>query len=104
MASIDEVEHWMQGIGGMNITWTYIGEGHPPFIIAEISANHNGLLDAAPALIDSQALRSRCRKTRLILQLSDLYSKKVILPEFQITEGPWAGRTASIYMMSAQYA
>ncbi len=31
---------------------TFIGDGHPVFVIAEIGINHNGSLDIAKKLID----------------------------------------------------
>lgn len=33
----------------------HVGAGHPPFVIAEMSGNHNGSLDRALALVDAAA-------------------------------------------------
>ena len=81
----------MQGIGEINIDGRYIGEGHPPFIIAEISANHNGSLDAALALIE-EAKRCGADAVKIQTYTANTITLKSDLPEFQITEGPWAGR------------
>lgn len=39
----------------MNIDGVKIGQGCPPFIIAELSGNHNGSIDRALALVDAAA-------------------------------------------------
>ena len=88
----------MQGIGEINIDGRYIGEGHPPFIIAEISANHNGSLDAALALIE-EAKRCGADAVKIGAYTANTITLKSDLPEFQITEGLWAGRIFTIYMM-----
>ncbi|MEA3511436.1 MAG: pseudaminic acid synthase, partial [Actinomycetota bacterium] len=32
---------------------TAVGPGHPPFVIAEMSGNHDGSLDRALAIVDA---------------------------------------------------
>lgn len=81
----------MQGSGEINIDGRFIGEGHPPFIIAEISANHNGSLDAALALIE-EAKRCGADAVKIQTYTADTITLNSDLPEFQITQGPWAGR------------
>ena len=40
-----------------------IGENFPPYIIAEISANHNGSLDNAKQIIRAAKMWCRCNQT-----------------------------------------
>ena len=40
---------------GINIGGVKIGLGHPPFIIAEMSGNHNQSLDRAIQIVDGAA-------------------------------------------------
>ena len=40
----------------MQIGTVPVGEGHPPFIIAEMSGNHSGSLDRALAIVDAAAV------------------------------------------------
>ena len=37
----------------INIANRKIGNAHPPFVIAEISGNHNRLLDSALAIVEA---------------------------------------------------
>lgn len=69
-----------------------IGPGHPPFVIAELSANHNGDLDQALRIIDA-AVASGADAVKIQTYRPDTITLKSDLPEFQITEGQWAGRT-----------
>ena len=69
-----------------------IGPMHPPYVIAEMSANHNGSIDAAFRIIDAaraagaDALKMQTYRPDTLTLASDL-------PDFQITDGLWAGRT-----------
>lgn len=75
----------------MNIAGRPIGKEYPPYIIAEISANHNGSLDAALALID-EAKRCGADAVKIQTYTADTITLNSDLPEFQINQGPWAGR------------
>ncbi len=69
-----------------------IGPGHPTYIVAELSANHGGSLQQALDTIDAIA-ESGADAVKLQTYTPDTITLKSDRPEFQITEGPWAGRT-----------
>jgi N-acetylneuraminate synthase len=69
-----------------------IGSAHPPYVIAEVSANHNGNLDAALALIDVAAEQG-ASAVKIQTYRAGTITLKSNRPEFQITEGLWAGRS-----------
>jgi N-acetylneuraminate synthase len=69
-----------------------VGPGHPPLVIAELSANHNGSLQRALELIDAAA---DCGADAVKFQT---YTPDTITidhdgPGFRIEGGLWAGRT-----------
>jgi len=69
-----------------------IGEGHAPFIVAELSANHLGSLARAHAIVDAAA-DAGCDAIKL--QTFTPASMTLDLAEggFAIADGPWQGRT-----------
>lgn len=69
-----------------------IGPAHSPYVIAEMSANHNGKLETAYRLID-EAKRAGADALKIQTYRPDTITLKSDLPDFQITEGLWAGRT-----------
>ena len=69
-----------------------IGPGHPPYVIAELSANHNGDLDQALRIIDA-AQEAGADAVKIQTYRPDTITLKSDAPEFQITEGLWAGHT-----------
>ena len=69
-----------------------IGSAHPPYVIAEVSANHNGNLDAALALIDVAAEQG-ASAVKIQTYRAGTITLKSNRPEFQITEGLWAGQS-----------
>lgn len=76
----------------INIAGRDIGDGFPPYIIAEMSANHNGDLKAAMRIIE-EAQRSGADAIKIQTYRADTITLKSDLPDFQITDGLWAGRT-----------
>ena len=65
--------------------------GAPPYVIAELSANHNGNLAAALRLIEV-AKESGADAVKIQTYRPDTITLDCDRPEFQITEGLWAGR------------
>ena len=76
----------------INIAGRPIGPGHPPYVIAELSANHNGNLDQALRIIDA-AQEAGADAVKIQTYRPDTITLKSDAPDFQITEGLWAGRT-----------
>lgn len=69
-----------------------IGIDQPPYVIAEMSANHNGDVNAAYRLIE-EAKRAGASAIKLQTYRPDTITIKLDQPDFQLTKGPWAGRT-----------
>ena len=69
-----------------------IGPAHPPFIVAELSANHLGQLARAKAIIDAAAAAG-CDAVKLQSFTPATMTLDVRGPGFCIDGGPWAGRT-----------
>ncbi|RKF19647.1 pseudaminic acid synthase [Alginatibacterium sediminis] len=70
----------------------YIGKGCSPYIIAEISANHNGSIDNALSLIKA-AKKSGADAVKIQTYRADTITLDSNKLEFQISGGLWAGKT-----------
>lgn len=69
-----------------------IGSGFPPYVIAEMSANHNGDINNAYKIID-MAKKSGADAIKMQTYTPDTLTLDSDLPDFQLTDGLWAGRS-----------
>ena len=76
----------------INISGRKIGIGHPPYVIAEMSGNHNGDIGRALALIEA-ASRAGVDAVKLQTYTANTITIEHDSPEFIIDRGLWSGRT-----------
>lgn len=76
-----------------------IGREEPPYVIAEVSANHGGRLEAATRLIE-EAKRAGAAAVKLQTYTPDTITLNASTEQFQIHGGLWDGRT--LYELYAQ--
>ena len=71
----------------------YIGQDYPPFVIAEMSGNHNQSLDRALAIVDSAAAAG-AHAIKLQTYTADTITLNVRGGDFEIAdpESPWSGK------------
>lgn len=69
-----------------------IGPGHPPFIIAEMSGNHNGSLERAFDIITA-AKQAGVDAVKMQTYRPDTITLDSNEPDFVISGTPWEGRT-----------
>ncbi|WP_316863019.1 pseudaminic acid synthase [uncultured Cohaesibacter sp.] len=67
-----------------------IGEGQPPYIIAEVSANHNGSIERAKATIKAAHLAG-AHAVKMQTYTPDTMTLSSDRDDFQITQGLWKG-------------
>ena len=76
----------------ISINGRAIGRDHPPYVICELSANHNGSLDTALRLVDAAA-KTGADAIKLQTYRPDTITLKADTEEFTIRGGLWDGRT-----------
>jgi pseudaminic acid synthase len=70
----------------------FVGPDHPPFIVAELSANHLGSLERAHAIVDAAA-DAGCDALKLQTFTPAAMTLEISDGAFAIADGPWQGRT-----------
>ena len=78
----------MSNIQNMNIAGQPIGTNYKPYIIAEMSANHNGSIDRAFKIID-EAKKAGADAVKLQTYTPDTITLNCDKEDFQITDGLW---------------
>jgi len=76
----------------INIAGRAIGVAEPPYVIAEMSANHNGRLDNALRIIE-EAQKAGADAVKIQTYKANTITLKCDSEDFQIRGGLWDGRT-----------
>lgn len=76
----------------LRIAGREIGPAMPPYVIAEMSANHNGSMETAFRIIEAAA-RAGADAVKIQTYTADTITLNCSKPDFQIQQGLWAGRT-----------
>lgn len=82
----------MTNIPSVHIAGRRIAADEPPYIIAELSANHNGKLETALRIIE-EAKKSGADAVKLQTYTADTITLNSDADEFRIKGGLWDGRT-----------
>lgn len=86
----------MKDISSIEINGRPIGADYPPYVIAELSANHNGSLETAMKII-AEAKAAGADAVKLQTYKADTITLNSSSDQFLIKEGLWAGK--SLYQL-----
>ncbi|WP_353979029.1 pseudaminic acid synthase [Salinicola endophyticus] len=75
-----------------SIAGRQVGPGYEPYVIAEVSANHNGDIEKAKRII-TQARQAGADAVKIQTYRPDTITLESDLADFRIVDGLWAGRT-----------
>lgn len=78
-----------------------IGADYSPYVICELSGNHNGSLDRCLEMVDAAA-DTGCDAIKIQTYTADTITLDVDRPEFRIQGGLWDGRTLHALYREAQ--
>lgn len=78
-----------------------IGADYPPYVICELSGNHNGSLERCLSMVDAAA-DTGCDAIKIQSYTADTITLDVDRPEFRIHGGLWDGRTLYELYQEAQ--
>ncbi len=76
----------------ISIAGRKIGPAYAPYVIAEMSANHNGSIEVALRIIE-EAKKSGADAIKMQTYTPDTLTLNCNAADFQITDGLWAGRS-----------
>lgn len=76
----------------ISIAGRKIGPAYSPYVIAEMSANHNGNIETAFRIIE-EAKKAGADAIKMQTYTAHTLTLNCDLPDFQINDGLWAGRT-----------
>ncbi|MGI1671160.1 MAG: pseudaminic acid synthase [Neptuniibacter sp.] len=82
----------MSEVPSINIAGRRIAADVPPYIIAELSANHNGRIETAIRIIE-EAKKAGADAVKLQTYSADTITLDCDTKDFQIDSGLWAGKT-----------
>lgn len=91
----------MKNIPSISIAGRRIAEDCPPYIIAELSANHNGSLETALRIIE-EAHKAGADAIKLQTYTADTITLNCDSEDFQIRGGLWDGKTLYQLYQEAQ--
>ena len=77
---------------GITIDGRRIASDMPPYVVAELSANHNGSLERAVQILEA-ARTGGANAVKLQTYRADTITLKCKSADFQIDSGPWQGQT-----------